>query len=833
MLDRYISVKENLRLNLFDDKQLKDHNLNFIKKGLIKYQDYFDHLYDEINPNVSLDLNQRIAILTDENYNLIIAGAGSGKTTTMIGKIRYLIDKCGIKGDEILALSFARKNVSELDEKLNKILKLNVDVKTFHQLGKNILESNNIKKRPIDDGKKYNLLKKYMQKELFKNKDDLKNMMTFLSYYSNVDESMMKFNSFEEYHKYKSECLFKSIKDNLKEYNNSVIKKRSKFRRSIQSEYLKSNEELKIANFLFLNGLEYEYEQRYIYDNDRIYLPDFTIKQGENIIYLEHFGISQNGSSNLYSFNALNKYMHNINIKKQIHERNGTKMIVTYSKFNDGRPLLSHLEELLIANGFILKPINEKEIFKKLTETDIDSYYYHYLTLAMEFISKIKLKNLSIDELDNLINITGDIRTKQFLMTIKPLYLYYQQSLERGNFIDFEDMIVKATLLLKNNQFNFDNKNYKYLIIDEYQDISKPRFDLIKTLSDIFSCNIVAVGDDWQSIFSFAGSNVELFTKFKEEMGYAEVLKITNTYRNCQELIDVAGEFVQRDENNIKKTLHSNKHIEKPICVYSYIDDRGSNLMDKAETLCEIIKNIYDENQNSKILLIGRYNYDMEKLFKTNLFYQFKEKIICNECKKANIEFATVHRSKGLEFDEVIIINAIDDTFGFPSKIKDDPIFSIINEKANRYAEERRLFYVALTRTKNKVYIVVPQSKPSPFVLELKNNKNVEFKDDVINKYNYKMESLICPICGNYLRKQYFDGLKQDIYCCSSEDEICGFKTTNLTHKINLKPCPKCNGYVIFKTITKNNNIMLGCSNYDISDGCKYVEFINKEKSSY
>ena len=157
MLDRYISVKENLRLNLFDDKQLKDHNLNFIKKGLIKYQDYFDHLYDEINPNVSLDLNQRIAILTDENYNLIIAGAGSGKTTTMIGKIRYLIDKCGIKGDEILALSFARKNVSELDEKLNKILKLNVDVKTFHQLGKNILESNNIKKRPIDDGKKYNL----------------------------------------------------------------------------------------------------------------------------------------------------------------------------------------------------------------------------------------------------------------------------------------------------------------------------------------------------------------------------------------------------------------------------------------------------------------------------------------------------------------------------------------------------------------------------------------------------------------------------------------------------------------------------------------------------
>lgn len=832
MLDRYISVKENLKLNLFDEKQLKEHNIAFIKNGLVKYKDYFDHLYDEINPNVSLDLNQRIAILTDENYNLIIAGAGSGKTTTMIGKIRYLIDKCGIKGEEILALSFARKNVSELDEKLNKILNLNVDVKTFHQLGKNILEANNIKKRPIDDGKKYNLLKKYMQKELFKNKEDLKNMMNFLAYYSNVDESMMKFNSFEEYHKYKSECLFKSIKDNLKEYNNSIIKKRSNFRRSIKSEYLRSNEELKIANFLFLNGLEYEYEQRYIYDNDKIYLPDFTIKQGENIIYLEHFGINQNGSSNLYTFNALNKYNHNINIKKQIHERNGTKMIATYSKFNDGRSLLEHLQELLIENGFILKPRNEKEIFKKLTETDIDAYYYHYLSLVMEFIGKIKLKNLTLSEIDDLMNNNDDIRTKQFLKTIKPIYSYYQQVLESGNFIDFEDMIVKATELLKSNGFNFDNKNYRYLIIDEYQDISQPRFNLIKELADLFSCNIVAVGDDWQSIFSFAGSNVELFTKFKEEMGYAEVLKITNTYRNCQELIDVAGEFVQKDENNIKKTLHSDKHIEKPICIYSYIDDRGSNLIDKAETLSKIIKNIYNENKKSKILLIGRYNYDMEKLFKTNLFYQFREKIVCNECKKANIEFSTVHRSKGLEFDDVIIINAIDDTFGFPSKIKDDPIFSVINEKIDRYAEERRLFYVALTRAKNKVYIVVPKSKPSPFVIELKANNNVEFKDDVIEKYNERIESLTCPLCGNYLRKQYFEGIHQYIYSCSSEDEICGFKTTNLIYKINLKPCPNCDGYLMFKTLTKNNNIMLGCSNYDVSNGCKYVEFINKEKSS-
>ena len=98
MIDEYIGVKKALKLGLYDGIEVKKHNINFIKKKLYEYRDYFDHLYDEINPKIKLDLEQRIAILTDEDYNLIIAGAGSGKTTTMIGKIKYLIDKCGVKG---------------------------------------------------------------------------------------------------------------------------------------------------------------------------------------------------------------------------------------------------------------------------------------------------------------------------------------------------------------------------------------------------------------------------------------------------------------------------------------------------------------------------------------------------------------------------------------------------------------------------------------------------------------------------------------------------------------------------------------------------------------
>ena len=824
MIDEYIGVKKALKLGIYDSQELKKHNVKFILNKLIEYCDYFDHLYDEINPNISLDTEQRIAILTDEDYNLIIAGAGSGKTTTMIGKIKYLIDKCHVPSNEILAISFARKNVLELDEKINKILKLNVDVKTFHQLGKSILDENDAKKVPANDAIKYKIYLSYFKEILFQNKKDLKDMIDFLACYLGVDENMYNFNSLEEFHKYKSDTLFESLKDNLNDYNKQIIKKRFSYRRSIQSEYLRSNEEVKIANFLFLNGLDYEYEKRYLHDKNIVYHPDFTITQGENTIYLEHFGINQNGTCQYYTENDLNKYIHNINMKKQIHARNGTKMIATYSKFNDNRPLLTHLEELLQNNGFVLKRRSDEEIFKKLAETNIDSYFYKYIILAQEFIDKFKLYDYDYNMFDEMINNNDSIRTKMFLKTIKPLYLYYQEQLEKRNLIDFEDMIVKATKILKNNN-NLIVKKYRYLIIDEYQDISKQRFDLVKELADLYSSNVVAVGDDWQAIFSFAGSNVELFTKFEEEMGYGEILKITKTYRNAQELIDVAGEFVQKDENNLKKTLHSDKHITKPVCVYSYDDNSD---YDKALVISNIIKELYNKNPESSILLIGRYNLDINKLIKTGLFMQNNNKIISLENKKAKIEFATVHKSKGLEFDEVIIINAINATFGFPSKVKDDPIFAILGEKSNQYAEERRLFYVALTRTKNKVYIIVPKTKPSPFVVELKNNINVEFMDDVINQYTNQLESLKCPKCGGILKKEYFKDINSYIYRCCSDDEICDFKTNNLEYKINLKPCPNCNGYLMFKTITKNGNIMLGCSNYDIENGCKYVEFIKK-----
>lgn len=809
-------------------QMVDEHNRKFIYNKLKELEDYFDHLYDKINPSIKLDLNQKIAILTNEDYNLIIAGAGSGKTTTMIGKIKYLIDQCNVLPDEILTLSFSKKNVEELDEKLNKILNLGVNVQTFHKLGLDIIREKEQINGIIDDSVMYNIFREYFEKVLFQNKKDLKTMTLFLNCFFNIGSEMDSFDSLQQYHEHICNELRISLKGKFELYNEQVIQKRSAYRRTINSEYVRSNEELSIANFLFLNGIDYEYEKRYIHgDNNKIYRPDFTLKQGENTIYLEHFGINENGTSSYYSVNDTIKYNHNINLKKQAHARYGTKLLCTFSKYNDNRPMLLHLQEELQKNGFVFKTKTPEEIFQTLTKTSSDRYFYDYYILASEFLKKFKLYNLNLIDIDNLVKMTNSDRTKLFLMTVKPFIAFYQKYSFEHHIIDFDDMIIKSINILNNNQYH-PIKTYKYLIVDEYQDISKQRFELIKRLSEYYSSYIVAVGDDWQSIFSFAGSDVELFTHFQESLGYAEELKIVNTYRNAQELIDIAGEFVQKDDGVIKKDLKATKHIDKPIVVYSYDDQTDKNL-NIAVIVANIIKNLYTQNPNENILLIGRYNHDINKLFKTEIFYYYKDRVVCKECPKAKISFTTAHKSKGLEDDNVIIINAIDATYGFPSKVKDDPIFDVFPKKEENYAyaEERRLFYVAITRTKNKVYILVPKSKPSPFVLELVKNNHVEFKDDIEKEYSDFLDTYKCPKCGNKLIKTHIDNLNSLVYSCSSDSELCDFMTTSLQYKISLKPCPKCNGYLVPKDLAKNGNLIIGCTNYkQDGSGCNYIEFL-------
>ena len=814
-IDSYISVKEMKKYNLNYD-EVKRHNEKYVKDSLIKYKDYFDNMYKGIDDNILLDEEQRIAILTDEDYNLIVAGAGSGKTTTMAAKVKFLVDIKKVDPKDIILISYTNKAVSELKQRINKDFKIPVLVCTFHKFGVEILKSKTDEHLKVLTNS-YNLVKDYFDKVLCNDNKKLKEFLKFFVFYFDIPLFALKFNSLNDYFNYKKRNDYLTLKSRLNEYNKQVIDERTNKRYTILGEFLKSNEEVMIANFLYLNGIDYEYEKPYPkLDKSKTYLPDFTIYQGERIFYLEHFGINKNGYNKLFGYIDSLKYKYQINNKRKIHKLNNTTLIETYS----GPDLLDNLKEQLIKHHIILNPRNPKEIYSKLVDTSKDIYYTRFIIFCLNFIQGFKVKGYNKSDFGKLKAIYQDERTNMFLNFIENVYDYYQEQLKINHYIDFEDMINEAYEKLDNIKLN-----YKYVIIDEYQDISQQRFNLAKKISEVSDSKIIAVGDDFQSIFAFAGSDISLFTEFSNLMGYASLLKITHTYRNSQQLINVAGNFVMSNQKQIKKQLISPKNLENPVMVITY-DDSSNKTKNKIMMLNKCLADIQKQfGDRQKILLIGRYNFEKYYLINSDDFSEIStDKIKAKKFPNFEIDFLSAHSSKGLGYDQVIILNGDDGTYGFPSQIKDDPIMQVINVFDNSYlfAEERRLFYVALTRTKNKVYILTPVNNPSSFILEIIKYNQVK----LYNKTGIKLSKKphLCPKCGYPLIRKYNSFKINNLYICSNEKELCDFKTNNLKYKKNITKCPKCNGDLIVKHSRKKNYDFIGCTNYN--KGCNYTENI-------
>lgn len=820
-------------------KLIDIHNDRYVKSHLISEKVYLDNILREVDYNIKLDEEQRKAILSDEDYSLIIAGAGAGKTTTVAAKVRYLVEKKHILPEQILVISFTNKAVGELKERINDGLLIPCPISTFHSAGYAILrKQEDTKKHIVGEGFLYNTINNYLKSTVLEKPELVNKLIMFFGVYFDAPYEGEDINLFFN-HISKSD--FSTLKSNLHEYNARIIDRRTKQITTITNETLRSKQEVKIANFLYLNSIDYEYEAPYQYHilkAKKPYTPDFTIKQGQKIAYIEHFGITEDGKHSFYSIEALEKYKKAINEKIALHKKHGTKLIYTFSKYNDGRDLLDHLKEQLIANGFTLQPRNTTEIFNKLIDAEETKYIAKLVKLICLFINGFKTNGYSIDDYYRFERGTSNVRTKLFLEIFRECYLEYQKNLSETNSIDFQDMINDSARILREKEFSKEKLDYKYIIVDEYQDISRQRFDLTKELSKLCDAKIIAVGDDWQSIYAFSGSNITLFTHFCSIMGYGKELKITNTYRNAQEVIDIAGNFIQKNESQIKKSLVSSKRIQKPVIIETYSEDfdkaefqgKGGKYYHLGKQVVTVIGQILQANltegksKQSTILLIGRYGFDARNLCFSNDFVydETNNRIFCKKYKYAKLEFLTAHSSKGLGYDNVIIINARNELYGFPSKVDNDPIMQYVihDDKSIEYAEERRLFYVAMTRTKNRVYIVTPEQRPSVFILELiKDYPNITVLGN-LNKNNITNNGKIktCPVCGYPLRLHYNRNYGLKLWICTNEPEVCSFITNDLYGGImSVKKCDKCkDGYLIVKK--GSIGPVLGCTNYK-SDG--------------
>jgi len=858
---------KNIYKNL--EELVKKWNDEYIDKELEECKDMFDDI-----DRKSLDKQQRKAVVYDEINNLIVAGAGSGKTLTVSAKVKYLVERKDIDPEKILLISFTRKAANEMSERITSKLNINANAMTFHKLGLEIIK-NKKNERPDIETNMNRILNNYFKKNITNSSQRTKDLMFFLGTYFNLPEDWEKYDNLGQMYEHIKSSDFQTLKGKklVVQENKKKIEELKRNKETIKGETVKSIEEVIIANYLFLNGIDYKYEFPYPYEQEnkyrKKYRPDFYLPEYD--VYIEHFGISEEFKTPWLNFAQEEEYLEGIKWKRKEHKKNKTTLIETYSYYNKEGILLEKLEEKLRINGIKPVEVDYKKIFNAIYQSSYDNYYMEFIKLIKSFLSlfksncfeHIKFAELMVDARKTENPFVRN-RTIYFLKIVESAYVYYQESLEKENKIDFNDMINKAIDIIKSETYGVD---YDYIIVDEFQDISLSRYKLIKAIQESTKSKVVCVGDDWQSIYRFAGSNIGIFTNFTKYFGYSKLLKIEKTYRNSQRLINIAGRFIMENKSQIEKNLISDKKQIEPIKIFPYKSDRMSVLI---EIIDEIVMKFGSETE---ILLLGRNNSDLkiipeitveEDEYKSKMIekdktiskeseeddennpeesedkYESKPEIYLIKGKKnefiikntkypnLNISFLTVHRSKGVEAENVILLNATNNRAGFPNKIADDPLLSLVLTDLDdfAYAEERRLFYVALTRTKNITYILSPEEKndKSIFVNELveKHIEYIENQNDettIQNKPN-------CPKCQEgtlVLRKNSRDN---SLFLGCSNYPLCDFTNKNIEIIDNQIKCNQCGGYMI-KRKGKYGKFY-GCTNYPY---CKNtLEIYDKEE---
>ena len=819
-LYREIESFENRFSNLSRElRHLKEQSLTEESRRL-------DPLFSDIDGK-SLDDPQRRVVLSDEGRTLVLAGAGSGKTLTIAGKVKYLCEEKKVDPKEILLIAFTRKSAEEMTNRIKGKLSIPVEATTFHKLGLDIL-TEHTGRRPEVSEEEETFVTEYFNKQLPENPKQIKKLMRFFSFYLQIPPDLERFDSLGEAYEYEKHSDLETLKSKYDEGRylakaKAVSKDKMK---TLQNEKVKSLDEVTIANYLFLNGIQYEYERPYPFKSPDAshgaYHPDFYLPEYD--LYLEHFGINKDGKLPWLSPIEEKKYLEEMKWKRSFHKEHNTILLETYSYLSSEGRLLEVLEKKLKKKGVTFKEPDFSDLFHRVYQSKSEKYLSEFIKLCTTFLVLFKSGGYTEEALEHFAN-QGGILSKQFhkkrrdlfLEIMSPIIKAYNRHLEEKGAIDFSDMILKATKIVESGG---SVKPYRWIIIDEFQDISRSRYLLISALLKRTGAKLLCVGDDWQSIYRFAGSDLGLFTHFEEYFGKATTLRLERTYRNSQELIDIAGSFVTKNPEQLKKSLLSDRRLSYPV-TFLYFQDSPFLTLQKA--LNKIIKEFGKEKS---VLLLGRTTYDLE-LLKACSFLRVHHSGLCEYRLSPDtpIQFLTVHKAKGLEADNVILLNFEDATLGFPNKIADDPLLGLVLSRSEDYsfAEERRLLYVALTRTRNRIFILVNEKKPSAFLKDFEGLpsvfmlKNKQGREDV--------PVIACPHCksGHLITRKNSSNNRYFLSC--SNYPYCNYSIKELSVLQNPRICPACGGFLVKRRGT--HGYFYGCTNYPL---CEFTEKLRGKK---
>ena len=678
---------------------VKRHNEQVIQDTLNAHKDFFDHCL-----KYPLDKQQRRSIVSEEDNCLVVSSAGSGKTSSIIGKVRYLIDIKHINPQNILLISYTNKAAAELTERMNIV---GLRGYTFHKLAIDIIGKATGQKPSIHDNTDALFVKIYHK--LLEDENFKKSIVEYFVDYQ-VQEADWEHRK-NERRQQLSELKEIRLKAQFPDMDGKAI-------------YVRSEQEQKICFALSSLGVKFRYEEPYEHpladEMHSQYKPDFSIyfeQDGKTKrIYLEHFGVDEHGlvptwfakDKGITYEEANQKYNDGITWKKAAHEKFGTILLTTSSADFHYSDIRHTLKASLEKAGVPVQEKTDAELYDMVLPPN-SKQEKAFIRLVVTFVTLIKSSCKSIQEVLKQAKSAGDERSTFIIKRIfQPVYERYIEELKSSNQIDFTDAILQATEICRSSH----PVKYEYIIVDEFQDISVDRYNFLKVLREGNPpAKLYCVGDDWQSIYRFSGSDMALFNQFSDYFGSTEINRIETTYRFGEPLVSLSSQFIQQNKAQIKKDIHPfnpQTKTELQFCAYER--------RDYCNAIGQLVASI---PADKSIFLLGRYSFDdyyLSFLYKSvkegNRFYYF--------IGDRKIEFLTVHKSKGLEADYVIILQCNKDTYGFPSMVSDDPVLDYVLTKSDQYpyGEERRLFYVAITRAKIKTYVLYDRRFPSVFVDE-------------------------------------------------------------------------------------------------------------------
>ena len=529
-------------------------NRPFLSRRLAEEQIAFDRV-----ERYPLTGRQREAIVTNEDTTLVIAGADTGKTSTIVGKVDYLVRRGFARPAHILVLAFARKASDELKVRLARFGDAALaDVSTFHALGLRIVsEVDGVRPALSKLATNDRVLKQFIRTQvagLLADPTGRDLLVQFLATHA-VDDAVTKPSTTG---------------------SEQIRSERIQGLRALDGTKLKSQEEKQIANWFILNGVAWEYERPYPFPTataqHRRYEPDFYLPEYD--IYLEHFGVDRQNRTAPHVNQA--KYVVAMEWKRLLHREKGTHLIETYSWMRQEGGLIPHLERLLSQYGVQRRPLTPEEI--AVITAEKNKPFSDFISLIAQFLAVFKGGGADRSSIDVR---ARSPRDQVFLAIFWQIFDAYERTLARADEIDFNDMINRARSYVQTGRFR---SAYEYIVVDEFQDISENRIGLVQDLRQHRpGCRLFVVGDDWQSIYRFTGSDVSLITHLPDRVGATERVDLDVAFRYPQELLDVTSQFVTANPAQLRKSLHAHQGRQGtlPICVVFEMGEPSTNAAER------------------------------------------------------------------------------------------------------------------------------------------------------------------------------------------------------------------------------------------------------------